>query len=114
MGKKPRLPDDPMYHMLREGKITDFNAKKGAGEKVDLTSCDFRNIDLRGLEAEGLDFSDSYFRQADLRGVDFRGARLEGVSLNGARVSGTYFPTDLTAEEIALSLVHGTRLRHRA
>ncbi len=113
MGKRLRLPDDPMYHMLREGQITDFNTKKAAGGKVDLTSCDFRNTDLRGLEAEGLDFSNCYFRQADLRGVDFRGARLDGASLNGAKVSGTYFPASLTAEEISLSLVHGTRLRYR-
>ncbi len=113
MGKRLSLPYDHMYHLLLEGQITDFNTKKACGEKVDLTSCDFRNTDLRGLEAEGLDFSNCYFRQADLRGVDFRGAHLDGASLNGAKVSGTYFPPPLTAEEISLSLVHGTRLRYR-
>jgi hypothetical protein len=38
---------------------------------------------------------------------------LEGASINSAKISGTYFPPSLSAEEITLSLVHGTRLRYR-
>jgi uncharacterized protein YjbI with pentapeptide repeats len=104
---------DRMYHLLREGLIVEFNSRNANGEKSDLTGCDFRNLDLRGLDAEGLDLSGSYFRQADLRGIDFTASRLEGASLNGARISGAYFPTELTAEEITLSLLHGTRMRYR-
>ncbi len=110
---KLRIAADPMYQLLREGCITEFNAKKAAGERVDLRSCDLRGVDLRGVDADGLDFSDSYFRQADLRGVDFRKARLEGASINAAKISGTYFPADLSASEIELSLLHGTRMRYR-
>jgi uncharacterized protein YjbI with pentapeptide repeats len=66
------------------------------------------------LDAEGLDFSDSYFRQSDLRSVDFRNTRLEGASINAAKISGAYFPDDLTASEIELSLLHGTRMRYRS
>ena len=111
---KLRIPNDPMYRLLREGCITEFNVKKASGETVDLRGCDLRGLDLRGLDADGLDFSDSYLRQSDLRSVDFRHARLEGASINAAKISGVYFPADLTASEIELSLLHGCRMRYRS
>jgi len=111
--KKLRISTDPLYQLLREGNIAEFNKRKAAGQKPDLTACDFRNLDLRGIDADGLDFSDSYFRQADLRGIDFQNARLDGASLNGAKISGAYFPATLSAEEIRLSVELGTRLRAR-
>lgn len=101
-----------MFWLLREGRIAEFNERKAAGIDADLTRCDFRNADLRGLDADGLDLSDCYFRQADLRGVDLRGTRLEGASLKDARISGTYFPAELSAIEITLSVTQGTRLRY--
>ena len=63
-----RISSDPMYLLLREGRIQEFNQKKSAGAAAVLTGCDFRNVDLRGMDAAGLDFSHSYFRQADLHG----------------------------------------------
>jgi uncharacterized protein YjbI with pentapeptide repeats len=111
---KLRIPNDAMYRLLREGCITEFNTRKASGEKVDVRACDLRGLDLRGLDADGLDFSDCYFRQADLRSVDFRKARLEGASINGAKISGAYFPLELTASEIELSLLHGSRMRYRS
>ena len=108
----PRIPSDPMYQLLREGKVKDFNDRRALGEKVDLTNCDFRNVDLRGLDANGLDLRGSYFRQADLRGIDFSEAQLEGASINGAHISGTYFPKVLSSTEILLSFQHGTRIRY--
>ena len=108
-----RISTDPMYRLLREGCIKEFNVKRAGGEPVDLTRCDFRGLDLRGLETDGLDFSECYFRQADLRGIDFRKARLEGASINAAKISGAYFPVELSAGEIELSLLHGTRMRYR-
>jgi uncharacterized protein YjbI with pentapeptide repeats len=111
---KLRIPNDAMYRLLREGCITEFNVKKASGEKVDLRGCDLRGLDLRGLDADGLDFSDCYFRQTDLRSVDFRNARLEGASINSAKISGAYFPLELTASEIELSLLHGSRMRYRS
>lgn len=113
MGNKPQIKNDPLYLLLRDGEIEEFNKRKTAGESCDLTACDFRNVDLRGIDASGLDFSDGYFHQTDLRGVDLRQANMEGASLNGARISGTYFPPQLTAEEIGLSLVHGIRMRYQ-
>jgi uncharacterized protein YjbI with pentapeptide repeats len=102
---------DPLYKLLREGRVKDFNERKKLGEKHDLTYCDFRGLDLRGLDADGLNLSGCYFRQADLRGIDFSKAVLDGVSINGAKISGVLFPKSISAEEITLSLLHGTRLR---
>jgi hypothetical protein len=44
---KLRIPNDPMYRLLREGCITEFNVKKASGEKVDLRGCDLRGLDQR-------------------------------------------------------------------
>ena len=104
--------DDPAYRMLREGNIEEFNAHKAGGGEVDLKGCDFRGVDLKGIDASGLDMRDCYFRQADLRGIDFSQTNLEGSSINSAKISGTFFPKELTAEEIELSLVHGIRMRY--
>jgi uncharacterized protein YjbI with pentapeptide repeats len=103
----------PLHELLREGYVEEFNRRRAAGESCELKGADLRHADLRGLVAGGLDMQDCYLRQADLRGVDFRKARLEGASINGAKISGTYFPQELAAEEITLSLLHGTRMRYR-
>jgi uncharacterized protein YjbI with pentapeptide repeats len=113
MALKPVQYDDPMYRLLRDGNIKEFNRRKSQGESCDLTCCDLRNLDLRGLDAIGIDFSNGYFRGADLRGIDFSASRLEGASLNDAKISGAYFPTELTPEEILLSVDRGTRMRYQ-
>lgn len=111
----PIISDDPLYRLLREGKTDEFNQRIASGETADLTSCDFRHINLTGVDTTGLDFSNSYFRQADLRGVDFSVcANFNGASIHGAKISGTYFPVELRAEELLLSLNNGTRLRYGA
>ncbi len=108
---QPEIKQDFMYQLLREGKIEAFNQSKNDGESFDLRGCDLRGLDLRGLDADGIDFSGCYFRQADLRGIDFSKANLEGASINGAKISGCYFPKNIPADELALSLTHGTRIR---
>lgn len=111
---EPIISDDPLYQLLRDGQIADFNQQISSGKTVDLTHSDFRHLNLQGLHAEGLDFSNSYFRQADLRGIDFsQCVSLEGASIHGAKISGVYFPKALPPEEIRLSLEHGTRMRYR-
>ncbi len=110
---RPQFTDDPMYRLLREGAVEEFNTRRSAGETCELVGCDFRTLDLRKLDANGLDLRDCYFRQADLRGVDFSQANLEGASINAAKISGAYFPKALSAEEITLSLTHCTRMRYR-
>ncbi len=111
--ESPEIKDDPMYRLLREGAVEEFNSRRASGENCDLSGCDFRTLDLRGLDARGLDLRDSYFRQTDLRGVDLYESNLEGASINAAKISGTYFPPELSAEELNLSLTHGTRMRYR-
>jgi uncharacterized protein YjbI with pentapeptide repeats len=101
-----------MYRLLREGSVEEFNQRRANGEACELCGCDFRHLDLRKLDAAGLDLRDCYFRQTDLRGVDLSEANLEGASINAAKISGTYFPKELSAEEITLSLVHGIRMRY--
>ena len=114
MSQRPQIKKDPMYVYLRDEKISEFNKRKTQGEKFDLTNCDFRGIDLRGIDADGVDFSGCYFRQSDLRGIDFSNSNLLGVSLNGAKISGCYFPKEISADEIDLSLNHGTCVRYGA
>jgi uncharacterized protein YjbI with pentapeptide repeats len=109
---KPRKSADPLYLALREGRSDEFNRRSKAGESCDLRGCDFRGIDLRGIEASNLDLSDCYLRQADLRGLDLRSCKMQGASLHAAHVSGVYFPSELTAAEIDMSVRLGTRLRY--
>ena len=108
---KPRVSADPLYLLLREGRVEEFNRRLKAGERVDLRGCNLRGLDLREIEATGMDFTDCYFRQADLRGLDLRTARLEGASLHAAHISGVYFPAEFAPAEIEMSVRMGTRLR---
>lgn len=107
----PEFKDNEMYRLLRDENIEEFNKRKSGGEACDLTSADFRNLVLTGIDCAGVDFSNCYFRGCDLRGVDFSLSKLEGASIHDAQISGALFPTSLRAEEIALSLNHGTRMR---
>lgn len=109
----PEVKRDPMYHLLKEGRVEEFNRRRAEGEACDLRNADLRGADLRGLDARDLDLANTYLRHADLRGLDLTHTNLEGASINSAKISGTYFPTTLSAEEITLSLIHGTRLRYR-
>ncbi len=105
-------PDDPLYQLLMDEKIDEFNAARAAGKTVDLNGALLRGIDLRKLNADGLDLSNAYLRYADLRGVDLRNTKLEGASLCEAKISGAYFPKELKPEEIRLSVDRGIRLRY--
>jgi uncharacterized protein YjbI with pentapeptide repeats len=111
---KPRLSADPMYLLIREGRVEEFNRRRAVGEKFDLRGANLRGIDLRELDcATGLDLSNAYLRQADLRGLNLSKCRLEGASLHAAHVSGVLFPVELEPAEIEMSVRIGTRLRYR-
>ena len=110
---KLHMSKDPMYLLLREGCIKEFNVKKASGDTCDLRGLDLRGLDLRGLDADGLDFTDCYFRQSDLRGIDLSKTKMDGASINACQISGVLFPSELSASEIELSLLHGTRMRYR-
>jgi len=106
-------PTDELHQLLCSGHVEDFNRRRPASQKLDLRGADLRHADLRTLDAAGLDLGDCHLRQADLRGLDLRQTGLEGASINRTKISGTYFPKELSAEEINLSLQHGTRMRYR-
>jgi uncharacterized protein YjbI with pentapeptide repeats len=110
---KPIIHSNALYQLLRNERIKEFNQRKAAGEKGQLSGGDYRGLDLRELDADGLDFSDAYFRSADLRGIDFRNTKLDGASIAEAHISGCYFPTLLAPEEIQLAIKLGTRMRYR-
>ena len=111
MSRPYRPTDNPMYALLLNERIGEFNEQKAAGGNMELTGVDLRGIDLRGLDAEGLDFRDAYMRKTDLRGIDLRETQLEGASLMAANISGAYFPDTFSPREVVMSVEHGTRLR---
>ena len=90
-----------------------FNEMVAQGKIPHLQNQNLADLDLRGFNLSTMDLSGSYMRGVTLSGEDLRGANLSGVSLKGAKVSGCYFPKDLPADEIRLSLEFGTRIRHR-
>lgn len=109
----PRFPEDEAYRALRSGDLVRYHQVIAGRSQVDFSNSDLRGADLRGVLLEKVVLRGSYLRDADLRGLDLRAHDLEGCSLSHAKVSGTYFPDNLSAEELRLSLEFGTRLRHR-
>lgn len=110
---KPTISDDPLYLLLREENIELFNTQREQLDNNNLKGGDYRGLDLRKINPDGLDFSDGYFRNSDLRGLDLRNTNLEGANIRDANISGVYFPKQLTAAEIRMSIEFGTRLRYR-
>lgn len=110
---QPRQLDSALYALIHNENIAAFNREKPKDALIDFREGDFRGLDLRNLDAAGIDFTGAYFRAADLRGLDLRDIPLEGASLAHAQISGTYFPPELSADEILMSVNFGTRLRYR-
>ncbi|AMB87138.1 hypothetical protein AWM79_18260 [Pseudomonas agarici] len=108
----PKLLDSALFALLHKDDIAGFNKARPKDGQIDMRGGDFRGLDLRELNANGIDFTDAYFRSADLRGVNFQNAILEGASVAHAQISGAYFPTQLKAAEILMSVQFGTRLRY--
>src|SRR3954469_12793826 len=107
----PRIVDDPAYRDLRADDFEHFAQHTSGRKQVDFSSADLRGVDLRSVDISKLILRDAYLRDADLRGLDLRTVDMEGCSLHGAQISGTYFPPDLSAQEIANSFLYGTRMR---
>jgi hypothetical protein len=108
----PGTPED-LARMLREGQADAFNAWVAGHGPANLTDANLRMADLRGVDLKGACLRGAYLRAADLRGQDLSTCDLDGASLAGAKVSGVRFPADVGADEITMSLAHGTRLRAR-
>jgi uncharacterized protein YjbI with pentapeptide repeats len=110
---QPYQLESPLYRLIRSEDVAGFNTQKPKEGEIDLSSGDFRGLDLRKLDASRVRFTDAYFRGADLRGLDLRDTCMQGASIAHAQISGTYFPAELSADEILMSVNFGTRLRYR-
>ncbi|MFK7845681.1 MAG: pentapeptide repeat-containing protein [Rhodothermales bacterium] len=109
--EQPAISDDPLYRLIHEKKITEFNEQRA--DDCDFSGLDFRGVDLRGINAQNIDFSNCYFHGSDLRGLDLFTCAMEGSSIYRAHIAGTYFPAQINASEIRLSLKEGTRMRYQ-
>lgn len=111
--RKPTISDDPMYLLIRNEEIDEFNARRLKGEECNFSGLDFRGLDLQGFDLDNINFSNSYLRMANLSGIDMRTCNLEGASILSANISGTYFPNELHPEEIKISVEFGTCMRYK-
>lgn len=98
---------------LRDGNVEEFNQAARQTETIDLCGANLRGADLRQANLRKADMRGAYCHSADLRGVDLSQASLEGASFHRARISGAYFPANVSADEIKISLELGTRIRCR-
>jgi uncharacterized protein YjbI with pentapeptide repeats len=107
----PIFLDDPAFKLLRVGDVDAFHEAVAGRDSVDYSGADLRGVDLRKIDIHNMVLRDAFLRDADLRGCDLRHLDLSGVSMRGAKIGGTYFPDNVTADEIRMSVRHGTRIR---
>lgn len=107
------LRDDVAFKMLRAGDVDAFHAAIEGRRVVDFSGTDLRGVDFREVDLRKLVLHDAYLRDTDFRGCDLTHLDLSGASLHGAKIGGAYFPDNVSASEIRMSLRHGTRIRTR-
>ena len=110
---KARFIDDEAFRSLRAGDAQTFHRLIEPRATVDFSNADLRGTDFRNVDLSKVVMRGAYLKDADLRGMDLRKVDLEGASIHNARIGGAYFPINLPAEEIELSVKHGTRMRTR-
>jgi uncharacterized protein YjbI with pentapeptide repeats len=110
---KARFIDDEAFRTLRAGDAQAFHRLIERRANVDFSDADLRGTDFRNVDLSKVVLRGAYLKDADLRGMDLRKIDLEGASIHNARIGGTYFPANLPADEIELSVKHGTRMRTR-
>jgi uncharacterized protein YjbI with pentapeptide repeats len=99
--------------ILYEENRDKFNALAAEGKIPDIRNQNLSNLDLRGFNLSHADLTGTYMRGVNLAGQDLSNAILTGASIHEANISGCFFPKDIPAEEIRLSMEQGTRIRHR-
>lgn len=106
------MADQVALGYLQDEKFDAFNRHvESNGGEVDLKGAHLRSYDLRKCNLKLADLRDAYMRASDLRALDLSQAQLQGASIKDAKISGVVFPRSLSANEINLSVTHGTRLR---
>ena len=108
---KARFIDDEAFRCLRAGDGPAFHRLIERRSVVDFSDGDLRGTDFRNVDLSKVVLRGAYMKDADLRGMDLRKVDLEGASIHNARIGGTYFPLNIPAAEIQLSMQHGTRMR---
>ena len=107
----PEILEDEAFLALRRCEIARFNELAAEREEMDFSFTDLRGTDFRGADLSKVKLKGAYLRSADLRGQDLRHMDLQGCSIIGAKISGTFFPENISAEEIRLSIEQGIRIR---
>lgn len=111
--QRARFPDDPAFKAIRVGDVEGYHRAIQGRQVIDFRGADLRGCDMRNMDLSRVLLRDAYLREADLRGCDLRKHDLEGCSIYNAKISGAFFPDNIPAEEIRLSLEYGTRMRVR-
>ena len=108
------LDGDPIYEALFQGDYRKYNQLMESHEgPIDLSFTNLSNVSLMRIHSiSRVILTGARLKMSDLRGLDLSEHNLEGVSIQKCQISGTYFPPDISAQEILLSLETGTRLRH--
>ncbi len=102
-----------MFDMLIDGNIDRFNEERAKGLVPDFAKKNLRGIDLRRADLNGVNLRGAILSNTDIRGIDMYNCDMEGASMRAAKISGVFFPENLSAEEIMMSVQFGTRLRVR-
>ena len=110
---EPTINADKLHQLLLEGQMDAFNEMRSLADPYSLRGRDLQGVDLRGLNGKNIDLRDCCLKHTDLRDIDLSHANLEGASIHSSKIAGTLFPKALSAEEITLSLLHGTRMRYQ-
>lgn len=106
------MADQHALSLIQEERFLEFNNYvESKGGSVDLTGAHLRAYDLRKCNFKKADLRGAYMRSCDLRSCDLSESQLDGASMKEAKVSGVLFPRNITASEISMSLMHGTRIR---
>lgn len=103
--------NNQMFDMLIDGNIDRFNEERAKGILPDFTKKNLRGIDLRRADFTGISLRDAILSHADIRGLNLHDSDMEGASMKDAKISGVFFPENLSASEIMMSVQFGTRLR---
>jgi uncharacterized protein YjbI with pentapeptide repeats len=107
----PRFLDDEAFKCLRAGDLDGYRRAVEGRKIVNFCGADLRATDFRKIDMSKVVLRDAYLRDTDFRGCDLRQTDMEGASLHNAHIAGTYFPENISPNEIQLSIQYGTRLR---